>query len=187
MDVYARLRVPVGVRLLVGLHAVSVRGVELLQRIRLGMGAGNGRLHAVVGTGFLWRPQHRVCAYWVSPDFQTAPAARANRSQADAGDPGQPAHGARERTLACARQEQAGDDCGQHGDSDAPTDRTTRVLARHLHFRGESSYARRYGSRYGQWGDCYPALELFEQPSCRRNRNHAELYSPAAANAREPR
>ena len=74
------LRLPVGLRLSVGLYAVPVRSVELLRRLWLGMGAGNGRLQAVVGHGILRRPQYRPCARRLSPHSEAASTARADQS-----------------------------------------------------------------------------------------------------------
>ena len=95
--------------------------LELLQRLWLGLGAGDGRLHAVVGIGILWRPQHRLCALRLSPSpTPDSPARGANSPQTDSDDRGEPARVVGHFRAAGARQEYARDDCGEYRSGASP-------------------------------------------------------------------
>jgi hypothetical protein len=76
MDVYAVLWVHVGERIHVGLHAIPVRRVELVQLVWLGLGAG--RVQSVVGRGRL------VFQYWIYAGMVPV-AVKAASSETEAG------------------------------------------------------------------------------------------------------
>ena len=99
-----------GLRLFLGLSAVPVRGVELLRRFWLGMGAGNGRMPAVVGKGILRRSQHRLCARRLSPSSAAASTASPDSRETDSDGCREPACDVRGFRAACAQRKYAGDD-----------------------------------------------------------------------------
>src|SRR5579863_2002367 len=122
LDVYAAIRLHVGFGRLVGLSAIQLRDVELLRRLRLGMGAGCWRLQSVVGRRDL-RRKHRLCSVRVFASAHTAATAGASSGyagtqvRADSGDCGEQAAGGRLRRSDAKEQECFGNDCRARGDA----------------------------------------------------------------------
>ncbi len=125
----------------VGLYAVPVRNVELLRRLWLGLGAGDGRLHAVVGIRILRRAEHRPRSPWISSD--PAPDIAAPSHQREAGCDGsrEPKRTELAFHAAAAQQEHTRDDSGKHRTAASAVAFATSDRSPNLHCRTESDAA----------------------------------------------
>lgn len=132
LDVDAAVWLRLDIGLWVGLSAVPVWRVELLQQFRLGLGAGAGWLFALVEEGPLWRSQHRHGLWRLSSteDPVSASTRRAESGQwrRHAGvDRREPASLGRVDRTAGAQQEHSGGDCRAHGAGSASTEPAAAV------------------------------------------------------------
>src|ERR1035441_5951642 len=76
LDVDAAVWLYLGIGLLLGLSALPMRRLELLRQLWMGLGAGDERLHALVGQ-WLLRPQYRHWLWRLSSPVPPASAASA--------------------------------------------------------------------------------------------------------------